>query len=315
MHFTILTAICLFLLLTNACTKIVPGPTPSDAAPVTTNRYPLNGAEIYVESRGKGMPIIILHGGPGFDHHHLSQMNVLSDQYRLIYYDQRGSGDSDGEISPASITMENFVDDLEALRLMLGLDKINLLGASFGGLVALYYGIHYPEHLNSLVLIGSVPAALRDFENVGATIEQRTHPDDRIKRSEIAASPAFKLKDPETIENYFRIFFKAYLHNPALTDNIDLTFGKNTIQNMDRINELMYQNLGDFDIYKHLPVIRCPTLILHGDQDPFPYQSAEKIHQHITNSKYIVYEQTGHFLYIETPQQLFSELKNFYENL
>lgn len=312
-------AACLLLLpLTYACQKISM-PTPIKKSIVNTptshSRFQLNGVEIHLEKYGNGMPIIILHGGPGFDHHHLSQLNVLADQYQLIYYDQRGSGDSSGEISPASITMKNFVEDLEALRQTLKFEKVNLLGASFGGLIALYYGIHYPQHLNSLTLIGTVPAALSDFENVGITIDQNTQPEDRVLLGKIAASLPFKNKDPEAIANYFRIFFKAYLQNPELADKIDLTFGKNTLKNMDNINELMYENLGEFDIYTRLSTINCPSLIIHGDKDPFPYQAAQKIHAHIPNSQFTLLEQTGHFLYVEAPERLFTQLRNFYRSL
>ena len=89
---------------------------------------------------GQGVPIFILHGGPGDSHDTMLQLQALADQYRLIFYDQRAAGRSTGDADTASHTIEQFVEDLEQLRLKLAPEKINIIGGSWGAMVAMKFG-------------------------------------------------------------------------------------------------------------------------------------------------------------------------------
>ena len=122
--------------------------------------------DLYHETSGEGRPIILLHGGPGLDHTYLfPQMGVLSKKYQLITYDQRGSGKSlNTELNDKAINTSVFVEDLESLRKKLGLEKFILMGHSWGGRLAMDYAIRHPEHVESLILIGSAPASKKEFE-------------------------------------------------------------------------------------------------------------------------------------------------------
>ena len=116
----------------------------------------VNGAELYYKIMGSGEPIVILHGGPGLEHtYFLPQMGELAKNYKLIFYDQRTSGGSISSTDSSSITLGNFVEDLEGIRKAFDLDKMNLLGHSWGGMLAMFYATKYPENLNSLMLISS----------------------------------------------------------------------------------------------------------------------------------------------------------------
>lgn len=95
-------------------------------------------------------------GGPGLEFGYLKDdlANLLSNDFQLFFYDQRGCGHSNGTEDTTKLTMRNFVDDLENIRLALNLEKLNLLGHSFGGLLAMYYSIEFPERVESLILVG-----------------------------------------------------------------------------------------------------------------------------------------------------------------
>jgi proline iminopeptidase len=96
-----------------------------------------DGVHLFVEQRGHGSPIIVIHGGPGMDHGSLSADLVpLERRHRLIYYDQRGGGRSTLPADTSLLTIEHHVDDLEALRKQLGLEKVTLLAHSFGPAIA-----------------------------------------------------------------------------------------------------------------------------------------------------------------------------------
>ncbi len=110
----------------------------------------INNTEIYYKIMGKGLPLVFVHGGPGLEHtYFLPHMKKLTNDYQLIFYDQRYSGRSGGKVDSVFITMDQFIEDLEGLRVALNLGKMNLVGHSFGGLLTQYYAIKYPENLKS----------------------------------------------------------------------------------------------------------------------------------------------------------------------
>ena len=119
---------------------------------------PVKGGKIYCHVIGSGEPIVIVHGGPGMEHtYFLPQLNSLANKYRLIFYDQRGSGRSPVDVDPSTMTMDQFVDDLDSIRSFFKMDKMNLMGHSFGGLIAMRYAVKFPDHLNRLILMNTTP--------------------------------------------------------------------------------------------------------------------------------------------------------------
>src|SRR5262245_9745479 len=104
---------------------------------------PVQNAELYyreigLSTRQNSQPIIVLHGGPDFDHTYLlPDLDRLSDSYQLIYYDQRGRGKSAGNVHPEDVTIRSEIEDLDALRAYFQLDSVAVLGHSWGGLLAM----------------------------------------------------------------------------------------------------------------------------------------------------------------------------------
>jgi len=270
-----------------------------------------NGVDLYYLAVGNGEPIIVLHGGPGGDHHHMSQLTTLSDQYRVIFYDQRATGESGGDADSLSITSENFVEDLEGLRQALGLESVTLIGASWGGLLALQYGVRYPERLRAVILLGPGPARRTHLQQLGENIYRNTAPEDRARLAEIAGSEAYKRKDPGTFAEYLRLWMKAYFYDKSLVDRVDWTLGRRTAENFVAVNDLIWSDLGDFDIRASLSKIDCPVLIIHGVADPMPLISSYEIHDAIPGSKFYVVEKAGHGTWVEAPETVFGLIRQF----
>jgi proline iminopeptidase len=115
--------------------------------------FPVQGAKLYFREIGNGRPLVILHGGPDFNHNYLlPDLDRLAGAFRLIYYDQRGRGKSSPRVAPETVTIGSEVDDIDRLRQYFGLDQIAILGHSWGSLVALEYATCHPDrvsHLNS----------------------------------------------------------------------------------------------------------------------------------------------------------------------
>jgi proline iminopeptidase len=281
----------------------------------TEGTVSVNGAQLYYEIYGKGEPIVILHGGPGLDHTYLlPQMLRLADHYKLIFYDQRGSGRSTGTVDSTSITVDNFVNDLEQVRKALHLEQITLLGHSWGGLLAMEYAFRFPNRVRRMILASSVGSTSEWEIPFDRNRAARRTSQDSASLVKIMASDAFAKRAPPTMEDFARTFFRSYFYNQSLADRLSLTFSTETAHSVLTILALMGKQIARYDIRDQLAKLTCPVLILHGDADPIPLQSAEEIHTAFKNSKLIILKNSGHFPYIEAPEQFFTACEEFLRN-
>ncbi len=132
-----------------------PAPPSASASvfPIESGFVDANGVLIYYEALGKGEPLLIVHGGPGASHDYfLPYLLPLARTNRVIFIDERGSGKSEKLEDPKGYTVENMVEDVEAVRDHLGLGKISLLGHSYGGVLAQAYAFKYQANLSHLIL-------------------------------------------------------------------------------------------------------------------------------------------------------------------
>lgn len=145
-----------------ASAKSVPLP-PSHAKafalPERELMVPVQGGRVWVSVNGdlnaKALPVVFVHGGPGGTHASFGGMTALADRRAVILYDQLDSGMSDHPGDPANWRIERFVDELEAVRQALGVDRWHVVGHSWGSAIAIEYAVKYPEHAASTVLGGT----------------------------------------------------------------------------------------------------------------------------------------------------------------
>ena len=278
---------------------------------VNDGKISVNGIEIYYKTMGMGTPTFILHGGPGDSHETMLQLKPLADKYKLIFYDQRAAGRSTGDEDTASHAVENFVEDLEQLRLKLSPGKINIIGGSWGAMLAMQYAMKYSNNINALVLMSSMGVSSEYFKTYRANIEKNRTTEDSLKLEQIAGTVEFKKGFPETMENFWRVFFRAYFYNPDLADSINLWMRDTTYKQIPG----RYAKLGEFfnsyDIRDELKKISCPTLILHGDYDPAPLEWVEPIHENIPESQMLILKNTGHWLWVENQDEVITSIRKF----
>src|SRR6185436_6422326 len=152
-----------FLLVAVACSpRPAAGPAPSSGADTATSSSVMkqeegfvdaNGVLIYYKTVGNGRPLLLLHGGPGASHDYfLPYLLPLARTNRLVFIDERGSGRSERLEDPSLYTVENMADDVEAVRKALDLGKVNVLGHSYGGVLAQAYALKYQDSIDHLVL-------------------------------------------------------------------------------------------------------------------------------------------------------------------
>jgi len=273
----------------------------------------VNGVSLYYEAIGEGIPIVIVHGGPGLDHSYLlPQMAELAKGYKLIFYDQRAMGKSSAEFDSSQMTMNSFVEDLEGIRKAFGLEKMNLMGHSWGGLVSMFYAIRYPSHLQSLILVNTTPAssALRNLSF--GLMSRMTTREDSVAQLQIAETEGFKKRDPAAMAKFFRVLFHGSFHNKQYADSLTLDFDPSYAAKSAMVRQLNRDStLRSYDIHAKLDTIQCPALIIGGADDAVVPGTNEKIRDHIHGSQYILIPECGHFPYIEAQDDFFPIIRTF----
>jgi len=271
----------------------------------------INGTSLFYKTMGSGEPIIVLHGGPGFDHRQfLPYIWELAERHKVILFDQRGTGLSSGPIDATSISIDSFIADIEGVREAFGIEKMNLLGHSWGGILAMYYGIRHPENLNSLILC-STAASFESFAEMRATYEADRLPEDAALLQEIYSSEEFQNGDPLTVEKFWRVYFKPYFADQELASRLDLQFTENSINYGNEVAGHLFESIGEFDLHEDLRAIRCPTLVIHGNADPMPVKYAEMIHESIGGSELVIAEGAGHWLFVDATETFTASVLDF----
>ena len=270
---------------------------------------------LYYNLIGSGDTLVVLHGGPGLSHKYMKPQldSLLSDKFTLLYYDQRGSGRSEGVTDTTKLNMQYYINDLDAIRSHLNLSELNLVGHSFGGLLAMYYGITYPDKLNSLVLIDTDAASyeLRTPYQI-KTINSRLTEAQFNYLDSISESDDFKNYHVPAYEKYYKTFLTSYFANPNDTIHLKMGFDSISIPKINVTSRFIRKDLGKYDIHAQIEKIKCPSLILHGTKSIFSVKGAEAIHEQLANSELHLFENCGHFEYIESPNEFKQLIEDFY---
>ena len=283
-----------------------PIPTPRDSGFTTTTPVPL-----YWATYGPaGAPrLLVLHGGPGAHHDYLlPQMLRLAESHELVFYDQRGGGQSKTD-DRAPITWRTQVEDLALVATELGFEHPSLVGYSWGGLLALLYAIESARSGTAtpdrMVLIDPAPLTRQYRTQFETEFAKRQGAADVLAlRTELAES-GLREREPDAYrQRAFELSVAGYFADPAAAR--DLTPFRVT----GRVQQSIWDSLGDFDIVSQASVIRCPVLVLHGDRDPIPLQSSEDLARAL-GVEVVVIEGSGHVPYVERPDALFPPIERF----
>jgi len=270
-------------------------------------------SKLFCRVAGKGKPLIVIHGGPGLTQDYLlPQMYKLAENNLVIFYDQRGCGKSTGDINQETITIDQFVDDLEAIRQSFNFDKISILGHSWGGFLAMQYAIAHQEHVDKLILSNSAPSSSEGYALFGQEYMRRMCPYQE-ELEKIHATQGFRDGDPDVMEQYYHLIFRQYCYIPEKADLLNLRMTPIASLNGAKVSENIRKNVLDqpFNLNKKLNGLKLPTLVLHGDADPIPPITAKNIHENIPDSKYVLIKNCGHFPYVEDPTTYFKYINEF----
>ncbi len=253
--------------------------------------------------------LLVLHGGPGAHHDYLlPQMLELAKSHELVFYDQRGGGQSKTD-DRTPITWRTQVDDLALVAAELGFDRPSLVGYSWGGLLALLYAIETAptgeRSPHRMVLIDPAPLTRQYRTQFEAEFSRRQGAADVLAlRTELADS-GLRERDADAYrQRAFELSVAGYFADPAAAR--DLTQFRVT----GRVQQSIWESLGDFDVVSQASVIACPVLLLHGDRDPIPIQSSMDLAR-VLGVEVVVIEGSGHVPYVERPDALFPPIERF----
>jgi proline iminopeptidase len=284
-----------------------PIPPPREEGFTTSTGSPLYWAK-YGQPRAK--KLLVLHGGPGADHcYMLPQMLHLGDRFDLLFYDQRGGGRSKSD-ARVPVTWQTHVEDLGAVVTEFGLEPLSLVGYSWGGMLALLYTIEQRKnpHLVPPARLGLIsPAPLtseyrRQFEAEFNRRQQQ--PAIEEMRSELTKS-GLRERDPAAYrQRAFELGVAGYFADPK--NARDLT----AFRVVGRVQQSVWESLGNFDLMGDLKGIGIPSIIIHGRDDPIPLASSVEASRAL-GTKLVVLDDCGHVPYVEQPNRLFAALDSF----
>jgi proline iminopeptidase len=281
--------------------------------PVARSGYlSINGTELYVREVGEGRPVIVLHGGPDFDHNYLlPEMDRLAGSCRLIYYDQRGRGRSAGDVKPEEVTLGSEMADLDHLRRHFQLDSVGILGHSWGGLMAMEYATRHPDRVSHLILLNTAPASGHDAARFRQLLRASRTPSDIEMMEAISSSDRYQAGSIQAELDYYRIHFRGTVSDPAQLEQIlgrlRSHFTPGGVRTAREIEQRLYEQTwssADYDLFPRLRELNLAALVLHGDHDFVPVEIAAAVAAAIPGSRFTLLRGCGHFSYVEHPEQV-----------
>jgi proline iminopeptidase len=292
---------------------------PAAAAAPRETRVPVDNTSLYAREIGSGRTLVVLHGGPDFDHAYLlPELDQLADAYRLIYYDQRGRGRSAERVRPEDVSVASDVADLDAVREHFGQRSAALLAHSWGVVLALEYARRHPDRVSRLVLMNPAPASAADLDLLKRS--RREHSAADVERLNfLRGTDGYKRGDPDAVAAYYRVHFKAAMRQTGTLDEIverlRRGFTADGILEARAIEgRLVDETWGvpGYDLLPKLAKLEVPTLVVNGDDVFIPPEIAEHIAHALPNARLVVLKNCGHFSYLECPGALRQAIDAFF---
>ncbi len=276
-----------------------------------------DGVQLFYRVRGTGPDTaIVVTGGPGLSIAYMDRdLTPLEAGRTLIYYDQRGAGYSQLMTKPDSLALDRHIEDLDAVRRHFGLERVSLVGHSWGAMLSSGYAARYPQHVGRLVLVTPGPIETRyavEFEQVVAS---RTHPDTLAKQLELMQRLPAATNANALCDTIFDILFAATMHDPAAVH----TMRGHWCEGPNKAAQTVFFSLAwgraslgtAWNIRPMLNTIQAPTLVIHASSDAIPYASTRAYADTIPGAELLVIDRAGHSPWLERPEVFFPAVNRF----
>jgi proline iminopeptidase len=260
---------------------------------------------MFVEELGDptGLPLIVLHGGPGLDHTHLRPwLDPLGDEFRLLYVDERGQGRSE-RVDPSTLSLDVFARDVDLLAEALQLERFALLGHSFGAIISTWHAINLGTAEAYVIssggdsseqLLADVEASCESMGEQGKAIAESWEWEQRVET-------------PEHCAELMRIQAPFHFHGEPPPD-----FAAETVYVPEVLRYFAAAGYGDFDYATDLGKVDKPTLVLVGAHDRTTTPRAARVlHEGIPGSAYAELEGAGHMSMVEAQDAYLGQVRDF----
>ncbi len=277
----------------------------------------IGNCKLYCETEGKGIPMVVINGGPGGTHHYFHPWFSKATKYcRVIYYDQRGCGQSDFTPGENGYSFEQAIDDLNKLRQKLGIEKWIVCGYSYGGAVAQFYTATHPENTLGMVLIGAMPMVKdnalngsRQNDYISSEEKQKIREIYKLYRNQQINLPQLLynkgINGDWKRQNYYKPTKDEFIRQAYYEWVNDKDFNSSVSATVARYN---FEHLFD-----NCPI---PTLLCEGEHDlTWKADKKEIIRKNHPNAEFVLFEKSGHNIYYDEPDLFFSTLNKFVKQL
>lgn len=281
-----------------------------------------DGVKLFYKIVGSGKETLVaVHGGPGNSLESIrTDLEPLAKNRRVIYYDQRGNGRSDLIKDGDKLAVGKHVEDLETVRKHFKLDKMTLLGNSWGGMLILYYAIAHPDKIERMILHNPGPPSREFWYQMSDEIDRRVkkrYDGDQLKEFIEVANPEtwIKAADPRAVcRKFYQMILSVYGAKPDAVDKLkgDLCTGsEETIRYQQFVNKKIWNSQGEWDLPPLLGVVKFPVLVIHGEADVIPVKASEASTAAMPNARLLVIKDSGHMPQVEQPKIFFDAVETF----
>jgi proline iminopeptidase len=267
---------------------------------------------LHYKTVGAGRPLVLLSGGPGFDVDYLMPLaQELSRSYQCILLEQRGTGRSQpSALTPENINVAAMVEDVEALRDSVKVDRLVVLGHSWGGILGMAYAAAHPDHVESLVLVasGGMDSSFAPVFLDNIVVRATTNERQKMRQIEEALGSASDLQGAYL--NFFRLIVPLYFFDRDRGEQFMAAARKESFH--PQLAQLIQADLlRNYDVHRQLSHFSRPVLIIHGHQDPMPEGVAFETKATLPNAQLIFLNESGHFPWLEQPDAFYKSLQTF----
>ncbi len=271
----------------------------------------ISDTRLWVDERGDGYPLIVLHGGPGLDHCMFGDyLDPLTDRYRLIFVDERAQGRSDRP-PQNTWTLPRMAQDVVELAQAMDLDRYAVLGHSYGAFVALQNAVDFSGMAAQTIISSGIPSSsfLAHVDHNLATFEPLA------LRQQVAASweREKSVQTPEDVASLLHDQMPFQFGDPL--SPLIPAYERRTmgaVYSPDVLRHFSNEAYGGIEVLDRLPHVSQPTLVLAGRKDrTCSVEAAEAIAQGIPHAELMIFEHSGHMTFVEENELYLTTLRRF----
>lgn len=280
---------------------------------------PVHDTELFVAERGPadGLPLIVLHGGPGLDHVEFADyLDALADTYRLVLVDQRAQGRSRRDADPATWTLQQLASDVSAVAAALGAERYAVLGHSYGAFVALQHLADAPGASVATVVSGGIPASrfLDGVEEELASFQPESLRQQVADSWAREATVTTEQECAQLMHDQMPFHFGNPL-DPRIADYAQRTAAQRFAPDVLRHASLESGGM-DFDVEERLTHVPQPVLVLTGRLDRVcRVDAAERIAELVPDAELHVFEESGHMTFVEQTDDYVAVVRRFLDRI